>query len=991
VPRLQHALCLTAVALGAAVAPAALEGPRPIARSDAEAAISLPLAASGTISGVLGRDQSTYHARPVRGGFQMANAPQQLRAHFSASGVAVRAGRATVGFSLLAWGYGGALRPVAPAVPQAEANRVSLQRGPLAEWYVNGPLGLEQGFTLRTPPARHGSGPLTLDLAVSSDVTLDRDRRGLRFRGTALRYSALSAVDAAGRSLAAWIDARAHTFSIRVADAGARYPVTIDPFLQQAKLTASDSLPQDRVGVSVAVAGDVVVLGAPGADVAGRAGAGAAYVFVKPASGWASTYQTAKLTASDGQTGDSLGSSVAISGDTIIAGAPGVDVDGRLSQGAAYVFTKPSSGWASGAEQAKLTASDGRGGDDFGSAVAIDGTTAVVGAPLACVRASCGAQGTAYVFTRAAFIGWGQVAKLTASDAYYGDQLGTSVAVSGDTVVAAAPDADAQLYGDDKGTAYVFEKPAGGWADANESTEIAPGAESVAIQGRTIVVGMPEGGGAWVYVKLVAGGGWAWVADLLTFEHVNCKLGTSVAIDGRTVVVGAPRAYSDQGAVYVYVEPDGGWSGTQYEHARLMASDGQASDLFGTSVAVSGDTVVGGAPAALVVNRTGTAYVFGQPVATTTALTSSHNPSYVGEQVTYTAFVSPVPSGGTVAFFDGGAFISGCESKPVDTSTGQATCQVTYSSTGTHEITETYSGNANYAGSSSSPFTQTVVARPAADLSVAKVDDPDPVQPGGTITYTITVHNGGPMAAPNAVASDNLPAQTTLTGGDPPPSGWACSVTTSTVTCTNPSFASGATATFRFTVQVYSSATGTISNTASITSDAADSNSANDSATAQTRVGTPTAVAVRSRRAARATCKPKRTTVNGHPATVECGPAKATVQYGGKTFTFSGGTCKRTNAPFPAVAFSLYIGTKVTGGVSPHLFFAFGDIKRDGTYTPANLNVGFQEKGVAYSLRDGKTSVTGHLRKGTFRGNTIVFGKGKLGAKGKPMWGSFTC
>lgn len=156
-------------------------------------------------------------------------------------------------------------------------------------------------------------------------------------------------------------------------------------------------------------------------------------------------------------------------------------------------------------------------------------------------------------------------------------------------------------------------------------------------------------------------------------------------------------------------------------------------------------------------------------------------------------------------------------------------------------------------------------------------------------------------------------------------------------------------------------------------------------------VGTPTAVTVRSLRTAEAVCTPKRTTVNGHHATVECGPAKATVHYGGKTFTFSGGTCRRTNAPFPAVAFALYIGTKVTGGASPHLFFAFGDIKRDGTYTPANLNVGFQEKGVAYSLRDGKTTVTTHLREGTFRGNTVVFGKGKLGAKGKPMWGTFTC
>lgn len=141
----------------------------------------------------------------------------------------------------------------------------------------------------------------------------------------------------------------------------------------------------------------------------------------------------------------------------------------------------------------------------------------------------------------------------------------------------------------------------------------------------------------------------------------------------------------------------------------------------------------------------------------------------------------------------------------------------------------------------------------------------------------------------------------------------------------------------------------------------------------------------------RTTCTPKHTTVAGHPAIVECGPAKATVHYGGKTFTFSAGTCKRTSAPFPAVAFTLYVGTKVTGAGSPHLFFAFGDIKRDGTYTTANLEVGFQEKGVAYDLHDGKTIVTGHLRRGAFSGGTVLFGKGKLGVKGKPISGTFTC
>jgi hypothetical protein len=141
----------------------------------------------------------------------------------------------------------------------------------------------------------------------------------------------------------------------------------------------------------------------------------------------------------------------------------------------------------------------------------------------------------------------------------------------------------------------------------------------------------------------------------------------------------------------------------------------------------------------------------------------------------------------------------------------------------------------------------------------------------------------------------------------------------------------------------------------------------------------------------RAACTVKHTTIGGHSAVVECGPAKATVRYGGKTFKFSGGTCKRTSAPFPAVAFTLYIGTRVTGAASPHLFFAFGDVKRDGTYTTADFEVGFQEDGVAYSLHKGKTTVSRRLRQGTFSGGTVIFGKGKLGAKGKAISGAFTC
>jgi hypothetical protein len=134
---------------------------------------------------------------------------------------------------------------------------------------------------------------------------------------------------------------------IRVNDAGARYPLRIDPFIQQAELTASDGAANNYLGASVAVWGSprrlgTVVVGAPGATIGGNGSQGAVYVFVEPAAGWATATQTAKLTASDGAAGDGFGQSVAVSGGTVVAGAVYATIDGNSGRGAAYVFGSPS-------------------------------------------------------------------------------------------------------------------------------------------------------------------------------------------------------------------------------------------------------------------------------------------------------------------------------------------------------------------------------------------------------------------------------------------------------------------------------------------------------------------------------------------------------------------------------------------------------------------------------------------------------------------------
>ena len=255
-----------------------------------------------------------------------------------------------------------------------------------------------------------------------------------------------------------------------------------------AKLTAYDGEAGDKFGFSVAVDGDTVVVGAYGRNTS----TGAAYVFTKPETGWTTTSnERAILSASAGADDDEFGSSVAIDGDTIVVGARGDD----SNSGAAYVFTRPGTGWASTSAAAKLTVSDGADNDEFGSSVAVDGDTIVVGVHQDDDGGSN--SGAAYVFTRPDG-GWtatSSAARLTASDGAANDKFGSSVAVDGDTVVVGA-NGDNQ----GAGTAYIFARPASGWADGVEEARVlaADGAandkfgSSVTVDGDTVVVGAPN-------------------------------------------------------------------------------------------------------------------------------------------------------------------------------------------------------------------------------------------------------------------------------------------------------------------------------------------------------------------------------------------------------------------------------------------------------------------------------------------------------------------
>ena len=220
---------------------------------------------------------------------------------------------------------------------------------------------------------------------------------------------------------------------------------------------ASDAAADDRFGWSVAIDGDTVVVAAPLDDDDGGK-SGAVYVFRTRDDG--ATYgQVAKLTASDAASNDEFGISVAIDGATIVAGARYDDDDGSNS-GSVYVF-RTSDGGATYGQVAKLTASDAASNDEFGISVAISGDTVVVGARANTNYGGSG-WGSAYVFrTTDGGATYDEVTKLTASGAASGDNdFGCSVAIDGDTVAIGARYDDNLGSYSDSGSVYVSWPPA---------------------------------------------------------------------------------------------------------------------------------------------------------------------------------------------------------------------------------------------------------------------------------------------------------------------------------------------------------------------------------------------------------------------------------------------------------------------------------------------------------------------------------------------------
>lgn len=316
-------------------------------------------------------------------------------------------------------------------------------------------------------------------------------------------------------------------------------------------------------GAAVVVEGDTAFVGAPFTAFGGNVQQGAVYVFSENADHvWE---QAAVLMASDGGAYDQFGSEIALSGPDLIVGAPGATVNGNLAQGAAYVFSLDGGIWT---QAQKLTASDGAAGDEFGGAVAMDASLVLVGARHAAVGGNT-QQGAVYAF---AFAGgnWSEVQKLLSADGASDDLFGTAIALHGTTALIGAPGATvggAPL----RGAVYAFDYAAGTWS---QSQKLLAGdgiagdlfGSAVAMHGTAALIGAPQAAVSGkvnqgkVYSYLKTGSTWSSTGTLVAEEGgANDQFGTAIALAGSQSLIGTQ---SNSGYSYLFERQGGVWTQT---------------------------------------------------------------------------------------------------------------------------------------------------------------------------------------------------------------------------------------------------------------------------------------------------------------------------------------------------------------------------------------------------------------------------------------------
>jgi Zn-dependent metalloprotease len=313
-------------------------------------------------------------------------------------------------------------------------------------------------------------------------------------------------------------------------------------WVQQAKLFPSDT--DVNFGQSVAIDGNTIVVGATT-----LASTGVVYVFVRNGTTWT---QQQKLTATDGAANDGFGRT-AIKNDVIFIGSQFDDIGANIDQGSVYVFTRSGTTWT---QHQKLTANDGGANHRFGS-VSFDGNTAFIGAPRATINSNP-VQGAVYIFTKVG-VNWLQQQKLVASDGATNVAFGTSVAVEGNTAIVGKENTlNFPPVGDAIGVAYIFIKNGVNWTEqqkikARVGTEWSGFGELVGLSGDTAIISEKMSKSAYIFTRN-ADTTWTQRSQLKSPVGSNSfGLGRSLGISGNYAILGtAAGSIAGRGAAYIF-------------------------------------------------------------------------------------------------------------------------------------------------------------------------------------------------------------------------------------------------------------------------------------------------------------------------------------------------------------------------------------------------------------------------------------------------------
>lgn len=351
-------------------------------------------------------------------------------------------------------------------------------------------------------------------------------------------------------------------------------------------LTAADGRPGQFFGSSVAMTQDTIVIGAPSDNDLGPS-SGAAYIF----NNGQVINTSAKLHGDDTKLGDHYGYSVAVNGSRVIVGAPGADMYPMNETGAAYVYD--SGGFWHLVQKLAPDVATVNDSALFGYAVAIAGDSIVVGAPGADPVNFAG--GAAYVFKDDG-ITWTQQDKLIPATAGTSDHLGGSVAMAGDTILAGQTNSGGTST---IGTVSVFENTGPHWNHATTLTitEAIEGASAVALSEDMVLIGVPHdddlgpnAGAVFMYTR--KGTEWLFETKIRALDGAPDHLfGTSMHLEKNQLVIGAPGADGSipkTGAVYVFKFEDSKWT----FQSKLHTADVVTGAEFGASVGLSGDTML---------------------------------------------------------------------------------------------------------------------------------------------------------------------------------------------------------------------------------------------------------------------------------------------------------------------------------------------------------------------------------------------------------------